>query len=266
MSELVSAIQSNFQNQPSISNKLNIEDTIIKAFVITMINDHSSTVAARKCIQSIKNTKSLIDPYIEVATTPFDLNDHLNNINLDLSYWSYPKSPAETRVDIKTGLKITGYRATDYTKVVSCFVSHARLWGLCIQLNEPIMILEHDAIFTKKFNYKAIQNSFTGGVIGLNDPRGATRKSQLYHQKVIEQQKTPVVDVPWIDNEMIPQGIAGNSAYIIRPDAAKHLIDKIKSIGMWPNDALMCKQLFPWLQQAYPYYTTVQGLKSSTTL
>ena len=35
---------------------------------------------------------------------------------------------------------------------------------------------------------------------------------------------------------------------------------------MWPNDAVMCKQLFPTLQVVYPYYTTIQhGLKSTTT-
>ncbi len=77
--------------------------------------------------------------------------------------------------------------------------------------------------------------------------------------------KFPVADAPWIDTPEIPQVIGGNSALLIKPEAAQHLLDKIREIGMWPNDALMCKQLFPWLQQAYPYYTTVQGLKSSTT-
>ena len=111
-----------------------------------------------------------------------------------------------------------------------------------------------------------VDNNFTGGILGLNDPRGATRKSQLYHEKVVSQKSSPVAEVPWIDSKDIPQGLAGNSAYIIKPSAAEHLIEKIKHIGLWPNDALMCKQLFPWLQQAYPYYTTVQGIKSSTTL
>ena len=266
MSSLVSTIQSNFQDVPTIKTKEKYDSSVIKAFIITMINDHSSTVAARKCMQSIRNTESKLDTYIQSATTPVDLKFQLKEVGLSLSDWSYPKSPAETRIDLKTGLKITGYRAIDYTKVVSCFVSHIRLWRLCIDINQPIMILEHDALFTRKFRFDEIRDHFTGGVLGLNAPQGATRKPHLYHDQVVKQNKSPVVDAPWIDSKEIPQGIAGNSAYIIKPEAAEQLSNKVLDNGMWPNDALMCKQLFPWLQQAYPYYTTVQGLKSSTTL
>lgn len=261
MSDLVSAIQNNLAPKRSDHTVRNL----LRAFIITMVNDHSSTVAARKCLQSIKNTRSHLDPHIQMATTPEDLNHYLKLVGYTLNDWTYPKSPAETKVDLKTGLKITGYRSNDYTKVVSCLMSHARLWTMCIDLNEPIMILEHDALFTRQFKFEDINNYFTGGVLGLNAPQGATRRSHIYHDQVLKQGKTPVADAPWIDDKEIPQGIAGNSAYIIKPHAAKQLIEKILDIGMWPNDALMCKQLFPWLQQAYPYYTTVQGLKSSTT-
>ena len=265
MTSLVSAIASNFQDAPKIENKFKISRNFITAYVICMFNDHLSTVATRRCLQSIKETNSKIDAYILNATTPVDLKEHLKQVGLTLNDWTYPKSPAETKIDTKTGLKITGYRATDYTKVVSCLVSHARIWYKAIELDAPVMVLEHDSIFTKQFKWEDVKNDFTGGVLGLNDPRGATRKAQLYHEKTIEQQTTPVVNAPWIDNKEIPQGIAGNSAYIIKPEAAQHLIDKIKDIGMWPNDALMCKQFFPWMQVIWPYYTVVQGGPSSTT-
>ena len=35
-------------------------------------------------------------------------------------------------------------------------ISHMRLWQHCIDINEPIMILEHDAIFQRQFKYKEI--------------------------------------------------------------------------------------------------------------
>ena len=60
--------------------------------------------------------------------------------------------------------------------------------------------------------------------------------------------------------------MAGNSAYIIKPALAKSVIDKFKEIGMWPNDALLCKQLFPMIGQTKTYYTTVQGTESTTSL
>jgi len=63
----------------------------------------------------------------------------------------------------------------------------------------------------------------------------------------------------------LPAGIAGNSAYIIRPHAARELLEKTLEVGMWPNDAIMCQQLFPWVRVVYPYYTNVQAGTSTTT-
>ena len=65
---------------------------------------------------------------------------------------------------------------------------------------------------------------------------------------------------------MIPQGLAGNSAYIIKPWAAKKVIQEVKEIGAWPNDALLCYQNFSFLAVTKKYYTRVQGLPSTTTL
>ena len=268
MNDLVSAIASNFVEQP-VLKKQGVYRSSTKAFIISMINDHSSTVALRKCLLSIKSTGSHINPFIMDATTPLNLQEHLKTFNLTVDNWTYPKSPAEQKTDINSGLVLTGYRTNDLHKVISCLVSHMRLWRLCTELNENIIILEHDAIFTKKFKIEDLKESFTGGVLGLNSPLGATRRAKVYDREVkintIEQHKI-ICDAPWIDKKHIPQGIAGNSAYLIKPEAADHLLKKIEKVGMWPNDALMCKQFFPWLQQVYPYYTTVQGTKSSTTL
>jgi len=158
-------------------------------------------------------------------------------------------------------------------------VSHMRLWHYVAQLNIPLMVLEHDAIFTKTFSEKNLseliesESSTTTagedsvGVIGLNDPRGATRKSSVYLEKVLESTSNGNVKVPapWIDDKYIPQGIAGNSAYIIGPKAARKLFNLIGEYGLWPNDAIMCKQLMgPILHQAYPFYTGLQGISSTT--
>jgi len=63
-------------------------------------------------------------------------------------------------------------------------------------------------------------------------------------------------------------GLAGNSAYAIRPSLAARLLKEIESTGMWPNDAIMCRQLFPnTLKVVYPYYTNVeQGISTTTAI
>jgi GR25 family glycosyltransferase involved in LPS biosynthesis len=70
--------------------------------------------------------------------------------------------------------------------------------------------------------------------------------------------------VPSVDEFNIPQGLAGNSAYIIKPDGAKDILSAAREHGLWPNDALMCKQLVPKLGVTKTYFTRVQGLPSTT--
>ena len=93
----------------------------------------------------------------------------------------------------------------------------------------------------------------------------ATRKSKVYHDKILE--KTDFFQpVPRIDEYNIPQGLAGNSAYVIKPAGAQLMIDLTQEYGMWPNDALMCYQLVPKLGVTRNFYTRIQGLRSTTTL
>lgn len=250
----------------------------IPAFIITLQDDRVSMTGARKLIKSIENTNSFVDPYIVPASTPETVNKDLEQFALNENNWTWPKNPGESRLDIKSGLQLHGYGAKDWRKVLACLVSHMRMWHYAAQLNAPLMVLEHDAIFTKTFSQKNLIDLIENGdlmtthedgvgIIGLNDPRGATRKSSVYLEKVLESTKEGSVKVlaPWIDDKYIPQGIAGNSAYIIGPKAARKLFNLIAEHGLWPNDAIMCKQLMgPVLHQAYPFYTGLQGISSTT--
>ena len=69
-----------------------------------------------------------------------------------------------------------------------------------------------------------------------------------------------------IDEGHVPQGLAGNSAYIMKPSGAKKMLDLVAQFGLWPNDAIMCRQLIPTLGVSKTSFTGVQGLPSTTTL
>tara|TARA_B100000282_G_C31729149_1_gene490033 strand:- start:400 stop:1140 length:741 start_codon:yes stop_codon:yes gene_type:complete len=243
---------------------------MMKALVITLTNNHEATLASRQLIASIKKTQSKLEPMVIDATTPLTMNEDLKKIDYidaDGLPWTWPLSEEDDKLDMRTGLYLRHYKTNDITKVVSCMISHMRCWQMCIDLYEPVVILEHDAIFSRKFDFEDLTKDFKGGIIGLNDPRGATRKSQVFHSKVSETkglQRVPSVDDA--NEPPFPQGLAGNSAYVISPRAAKRLLEKTRDVGMWPNDAVMCKQFFPWMQVVYPYYTSIQhGLSSTTT-
>lgn len=254
------------------------EFTGVGGFIITLQEDRVSMTGARKLIKSIKDTNSFIDPLILPATTPETLETDLAKFGLTENNWTWPKVPGEKRLDISSGLELSGYGAKDWRKVLACLVSHMKAWHFAAKFNTIVMVLEHDAIFTKTFSEKNLNdllkapNSITNiqdgmGIIGLNDPRGATRKASVYLEKVLESTSdgSSKVPAPWIDEKYVPQGIAGNSAYLIGPKTARKLFNTISLHGLWPNDALMCKQLLgPVLHQAYPFYTGLQGISSTT--
>ena len=240
----------------------------MKTFIICDKNNNISFTAAKKCQQSLIKTNSNVEIEFFQQTSPNtieqDLEIFLQEIPLtQLAYlkWNYPGNN-ESKIDLETGMRVPGYRAIDQSKVFACLVSHIRLWYKSVELDQEIMILEHDAIFTRKF----AQFNWKGGVLGLNDPRGATHTSMLYHQLV--SRSKGIHDAPWVKPRLdIPQGLAGNSAYIIKPNFAQRLLNKLLEKGGWPNDAIMCKQFFQEeLKVVYPYYTTLQGIQSTTTL
>lgn len=177
--------------------------------------------------------------------------------------WNYPWEGQQT--DLKTGLIKSAYPTADKRRRISCFMSHWYLWQKCVKLDEMICILEHDSRFIKKLPSDRTFRNCNYDIIGINDPSMATRKSKLYHDMILENANF-FQPVPTIDEFNVPQGLAGNSAYVIKPEGAKKMIDLAGEHGMWPNDALMCKQLIPTIGVTRNFYTRVQGLRSTTTL
>ena len=227
----------------------------MKAFVITLFNDKYSVQSAENALKTARQMND--DLHIEMvrAVTPKGIEDYT---------YSYPK---EGETSIYEDMTLVGYKAKDVSKKIACSLSHMHLWEKCVEMDDPIMILEHDAVFTRKFKLGKLMNEIQDGdIVMINDPRGATRRSQLYHENIIRWDKgLNTIDGVNGTDENAPDGLAGNSAYIITPSAAKKATELQKSIGIWPNDALLCKQLFPrQLKSYYPYITKVNQLRSTT--
>jgi len=177
--------------------------------------------------------------------------------------WNYPWEGKET--DLKTGLIKSAYPTQDKNKRISCFLSHWYLWQKCKQLDEMIMIFEHDSRIIRKLPADSTFQKSQFDIIGINDPSMATRKSKLYHDTILKNTEF-FQPVPRIDEFNVPQGLAGNSAYVIKPEGAVKMLGLAQEHGMWPNDALMCYQLIESLGVTRNFYTRVQGLRSTTTL
>lgn len=175
--------------------------------------------------------------------------------------WKYPwDNPVR---DISSGLLKTPYPTKNPNARIACALSHYKLWQKCWKEAEPMIIMEHDAVWKKRLD-EWVTTDPKYDIIGINDPRGCTRRSSVFHEQVQKAQGL-ITRAPKIDEDYIPQGIAGNSAYVMRPSGAKKMLDLVAEHGLWPNDALMCRQLVTTLGTTKNYYTGVQGLPSTTS-
>ena len=214
-------------------------------------------------LYSSYSLKNNFRPEIFEATIAENAEDHLSKLLLE---WNYPWEGVVT--DLKTGLKKSAYPTRNRLNRIACAISHYRLWAVCVKTNKPMLIMEHDAIFIQRLRYDNLLEDNHYNIIGINNPIGNTRKSHEFHkilQQSVDRENTGIVPVPTIDNFDIPQGLAGNSAYIIKPKGARMCIKAASEHGLWPNDALMCKQLIPHMGVTKAYYTNTQRVVSTTT-
>lgn len=225
----------------------------LEAYCIRIQDNPISIGGFDKLVQSSLKVENAFSVKKFNAITP-------NNIPIFLN-WTWPWDGQESC--LRSGLIKKAYPTVNPKKRVACFCSHYNLWHKAIDKNKPILVLEHDAMFIKKLDLSILDSPYD--IIGINNPLGATRRAQNFDKIVRSNKPGTVVPTPRIDDPLIPQGIAGNSAYIVKPAGAKALISKVKELGAWPNDALMCYQNIKRLGVSTTYYTQVQGLPSTTT-
>jgi len=230
----------------------------MKSFVITITGNKIYQTASTKCLNSAKKFCPSIEFEVQDAIVPKRVDASLAREKIQ---WNYPWDGEV--FCFASGLKKSAYKTVNPKNRIACALSHFYLWKKCLESQEPILVLEHDAIFIKTLNPDyIIESKFD--IIGINNPLGATRKARLFHEKIIQSNKSIII-TPTIDEINIPQGLAGNSAYVIKPRGARNLIDAVYKYGLWPNDALMCKQIIPNLGVTRDFYTTLQGTPSTTT-
>ena len=231
----------------------------MKAYSIVISENEISEHGYKELVKSSKDVGNDFEIEKLKAAVPADVGTMLQELKIEWDYpWEFPE------FDIKSGIKKIIYPTKNRAARVACALSHFTAWCGCLISNEAFLVLEHDALFIEKLDFTP--EDFTAPILGINDPRGATRKSSTFY-KLMNDNPDQFQLAPWVDKDhIIPQGLAGNSAYIIKPEGAKMLIDLVRKFGLWPNDAIMCRQLIPTLGISKKIYTTVQGLASTTSL
>lgn len=198
-----------------------------QSYVITVASSEKSVEAAKRCKASAE--KFGMDCNIYHGFTPNDnirdkfRRENLNPIKFDDQY---------SRVE----------------NCMSAFFSHYSLWKLCVEMNQPITIFEHDAVVVEKIpDFIPFK-----GCISLGKPS--------YGKYNIPKKvgTNPLTSKPYFP---------GAHAYRLHVSGAKQLILKAKELPE-PTDIFLRLDNFPWLEEYYPWpvecqdsFSTIQHTK-----
>ena len=197
----------------------------MKAYVITIMDNEKSVIAAQRCIKSAK----LYDVNVEMwpATTPKD----------DPYKLFEAKGLPHDKFEEKYSRKLN---------CMSAFLSHHSLWEESALRNETIMIFEHDAHIT---GMPPIRANFQS-VITFSKPS--------YGQFI-----TPsTIGVNPLTQKTYFGGAHG---YMVKPHGAKMLMDAAKKVAGPTDVFLniqffpSLEEFFPWTCEARDNFSTIQN-------
>jgi glycosyl transferase family 25 len=216
----------------------------MKAFIITMSESKHSTELAADCI---------------VAA---------NKHGIEVTVWPAVNGLYSAEKFQQYGIKNFLHKKMSLVGVQGCFLSHYELWQKCVDLNEPILILEHDGYMIRSLPAD-VHEHYTD-VLNL-DPYG--QSSNEYDSIVKDSVRLP------IDYRYVPGGkrsaageyIAGAYGYLIKPHAAVKLINFSKNSGALPTDKHIGRNIVDLKSTTVPiirlheFYSTHSIRKFSST-
>jgi hypothetical protein len=146
-------------------------------------------------------------------------------------------------------LKVTDHYMT--RGEVACALSHISLWAKCVIEDQPLIVLEHDAVMVQKYEHHAVYNSicYLGG-----------------HEQVKQGWKV-LPTPPHASEGPNYHFICRAHAYAIDPAVAKNMLAHVLKMGICgPLDILLRADIFPIHQMGLYAYNEWDGDKMNTTI
>jgi hypothetical protein len=134
------------------------------------------------------------------------------------------------------------------SKQIGCFLSHYSLWCLCLVIDRPIVILEHDAIMVKQYLF----HNYYNNIVYLG-----SREQYIggYHINNIPLHGST--------HNRLNRFICRAHAYAIDPAIAKNLVSYVIRQGIADSlDAIIRADIFPIVQDGIYAYDDNLGLST----
>lgn len=106
---------------------------------------------------------------------------------------------------------------------VACFLSHIKAWKECVEINEPVIVMEDDAVVQSNYNesqYKALLDEWDFIYLQRNE-----------NEPELTESVSELIEIPFY-----PYNLTG---YVITPKAAEILINSVDLKDMIPVDEFL---------------------------
>lgn len=156
--------------------------------------------------------------------------------------------------------------------VLGCFFSHFYLWLTCIELDEPLIVLEHDGFIIKPITDDILHEFDDVLKLDRLDPYSKSYNKNLKKEEDLELEIQKYTNLNPKNPDKIGTGnyFKGAYAYIIKPSGAKKLVEHIKEhghvtadqqIGDWVVDT---KTTVPSLARLHPWYSIGNNINTGS--
>lgn len=205
----------------------------MKAFIIHVDTNSTSVEYANKVMHSFAG-KMGWEPELFVGVNLNTLSEYEQKYNISTKR----KSRAEDffKTDIKR-----------YTTKKCCSLNHYRLFRICLEINEPIAVIEHDS-----FCIDSLPTHIEWEDVLVLNGNSALKQSQLYP---IKHKNKELIKTGFANgiNDICIDGLVyrhdpeingshlmpGTAAYAITPRGAKKMIDVYENIGWEQSDFII---------------------------
>ena len=218
----------------------------MKSFIIRLKNNSISEHHAKECVEQAK--KFNIDVEYFNAINGLEYPTHLALLKLTPRY------------------KFKKGRAGVY----GCFLSHYYLWKKCAEDNVPYLILEHDGYFIRPLPDNVLD--LFDDVLKLDeaDPYSKQYDDVVKTDLPFEVKKYHNSQAKFLEKNQTGNYMRGAYGYIIKPHAAKKIVNWISANGFVPadqqiGDAIVdIKSISPTIVRLHPAYHNRIGELSLT--
>lgn len=220
---------------------------MIKSFIIRLEeNEHSCQMAEECLLQAVKH--GLRPEYFKA----------IHGSNAEYHY-------------NQTGIKKQGKFKKDRPGVIGCFFSHYYLWQKCIDLDEPIVILEHDGYLIRNIDDSLLDQFDDVLKLDRLDPYSSTYNADLDKEKDLDISVSLYTNNPVkVAKHGLSDYFKGAYSYIIKPHAAKKLVNFISVNGHRPADQQLnarivnLKTTIPTVARLHPYYAVGNNINTAS--